>query len=555
MTALAQYKFPEFLRIATNHLVGGSEPWPRSTDIEMVTPLPRRVPAGQVISVRLTDRKHNARKAVVEYSFDNGRQWVKKEINSTDVDGNFACDIDTLEAAAQGDKGAASMKIRLSAGDDQRNVNVEVVPRLELSDVTSAIKPPAYANQVLALQNITSSRVVPVVRASDVELRFSFNKPLQSNTAIYLDPAGSAALPEVEWSLSAPNIAVAHFRASKPASRAKAPADEIYSWRFTVRAVDEDGFENNLTPVYGVDVRDDRMPSVSIKVPIAEEDRTPAAMVPIEATAEDDFGLEAVQLVVNRLSHRQAATRPAAEGKALPVPADAGPQHWIIDLHKRGADSPDFSLTPGAGSADEQRFELKYGWKLTSLADANLRPGDELEAYLQVKDNYALPDIEPHEHEFVRSNKIRIFIISDEEWSGRVERVLADMRQRIGSIKSDQESIRDQDKAQADETAQKQKFGDAERTTVSRLAGEQSTAESQTKQDARELHDLLKKMAENNSPEQGTKEVVKRVSDQLEQTAEGSMKQATSDLNQATSDAIGSQGACRAAEAVGPEGV
>ena len=79
LVSLASHKFPEFLRIAANHLIGGAEPWPKSVEIDLVGSVPHRVAVGQHLDIRMRLKKGNAGKAVVKYRFDNG-PWQNQVI-------------------------------------------------------------------------------------------------------------------------------------------------------------------------------------------------------------------------------------------------------------------------------------------------------------------------------------------------------------------------------------------------------------------------------------------------------------------------------------------
>ena len=70
------------------------------------------------------------------------------------------------------------------------------------------------------------------------------------------------------------------------------------SFRFTVRATDTDGFENRTPLEYQITVHEDAKPMVVIDEPRQSEDRTPNATVPLRLSADDDYGFDSVDLVV-----------------------------------------------------------------------------------------------------------------------------------------------------------------------------------------------------------------------------------------------------------------
>src|SRR5688572_3974180 len=72
LTLLAVLAGGDFLGIAANRLIGGSLKYPKSTQIAMLGDLPQRVPVGRPVDVKMKLAKGSARKAVVEYRYDNG---------------------------------------------------------------------------------------------------------------------------------------------------------------------------------------------------------------------------------------------------------------------------------------------------------------------------------------------------------------------------------------------------------------------------------------------------------------------------------------------------
>jgi hypothetical protein len=509
---LADKKFPEFLRIATNHLLGGGEPWPKTVEIDMIGQVPQRVAVGQHIDLKMRLKKGGNKQAVVKYRFDNG-PWQNEVMDRAD-DGTYSAGLD---ARIDGNKDLSKLQIRLEAGDDQRDINVDVVPRLDIKSVEAMVTPPAYSEMPAFPVNIAERPVVTVV-GSDIDLSITFNKPLEAAKGVRLETVEKGhAAPAVTWKFPREGVAVAHFAADEKSFKPNDP------FKFTIHAADQDGFENMGSQEFSVIVHDDSLPTVQIEEPRRPEDRTPEATVPLKAVAEDDYGIDVAQLVVNRLSGGPA-TRPSTR------PVSAAPQHWVIELHNKAFTDPAAAWTPGESSTERKRFQIDFAWELSKLANANLQPGDQIEFYVQVKDNFNLNGLE---HPFVPSNKLRLAIISQDQYQNKVEALLNEMKQEIGAIKKNQDLVRDDNVTQAKETAAKQKFDDARRGTVARLATQQSTAASQTKQAAQKLEDLLKEMTENKSPEKQTKDVVDQVAKQLEQTSEGAMKDATSDLNKA----------------------
>src|SRR5262249_51181484 len=149
-----------------------------------------------------------------------------------------------------------------------------------------------------------------------------------------------------------------------------------------VKAVDADGFENVGLEEYEVIVRPDQTPTVQIEVPRRNEERTAEATVPLQGVAEDDFGIQTVKLVVDRLVV-------GSEAKGAGQAAE-GPRHWEIPLVEGGKGDAGVQWARADSAPDRVRSRVNYDWQLAQLQNAQLKSGDVLEYYLQVTDNYSL---------------------------------------------------------------------------------------------------------------------------------------------------------------------
>jgi len=130
------------------------------------------------------------------------------------------------------------------------------------------------------------------------------------------------------------------------------------SLRFHVQATDVDGFKNTAMEEYELIVRPDQNPTVQIENPRRNEERTPIAVVPLQAVAEDDHGISALKLVVDRINDKK---------------------HWEIELVRNAAPAAGVAWNRIDGSSDRLRFRSNYDWDLARLESAALKPGDILE--------------------------------------------------------------------------------------------------------------------------------------------------------------------------------
>lgn len=498
----------DFLRTASNRLFLGDAQWPKSVNIALVGQVPTRVPVGKPVEVKIRDTKGKARKAVILYRHDETSPW-QKELMTLGPDGTYTATLDTKLAA---DQSRGQLFIKMQAGDDEKILApVTVVPRLDIARIEARVTPPPYA-QAPALSVDLGERPAVMAVGAGVDLVVTFNKPLAKDQAVSLEMAKpDQQSPKTKWDRSGESTAVGSFAASE-------------SMRFIVRATDEDGFQNTGTEEYELIVREDGMPTVQIEEPRRSEDRTPNAAFPLKVVAEDDYGVARAQLVVQRLNVNKDD------------PADSqGKHNWAIDLVNVKDLAENTSWTPVDNTAERKRFRLEHLWSLEKLAGANLKPGDVLEYYIQVKDNFLL---DGKEHDWVPSGKLRVTIISHEQMEKQDIAAAEQVHNEINQIKRNVLTQKTEGEQLAQNVKETGKFDPADEKQTERLANEQATAAQQTKQTASKLSNLLERMKQNKTSEKGLQQAAEQAGKQLEQTAEGAMKEANRDLNQAKDNKI-----------------
>ena len=497
-----------FLGIAANRLVGGGAQYPKSTHIDLVGNVPLRVPVGQPVDVKmkLTKGAGRTKKAVIHYRYDNG-PW-QKELMALNADGTFAS---ALDARLKPDQQTGTLEIRVEAGDDERALPaVTLVPRLDVTRVEARVTPPPYAGQVVSAVNL-GERPATMAVGSTVELAIAFNKALQQPRddvpPVRIEPSKNQAAPAISWKLDGANVAVGTFKAGE-------------SMRFTVRATDADGFENTGTQEFDLIVREDAMPTVQIEEPRRSEDRTPEATFPLRVVAEDDYGISQAQLVVRRIGGERAQGGTAAPGN-----------EWVVKLVE-GTEVAQGAVWNATDDRSERKhFRLEYLWDLaTSLPNANLKPGDVLEYYVQVRDNF---DLDGKKHEFVQSGKLRLTIISQDQFIKNVQGVFEQIHNELAQIKRGQTNTKVETEALAQQSKQRGKFDDADQKQAERLSNQQGTTAAQTKQAASKLAELMERMSQNKSQDAAMKQTAGEVGKQLDQAAEGAMKEASKELSAA----------------------
>ncbi|HEY7088171.1 MAG TPA: DUF4175 family protein, partial [Tepidisphaeraceae bacterium] len=486
---------PTYASIALTRILNpfNAQAWPKRVQIDLLSQVPNRVPVGQRIDVRMKLAKGDspARKVSIFYQYDGGpvqREWMQRG-----SDGAYAA---SLDARVESGKQAASLKVWMQAGDDEKQLTpITVVPRLSIKSVEAELTPPPYVtNQQPTTMNLAAAPAV-VADGGHIALKVGFNKTLARDSKIEIIPAAKEmAVPEVNWSTDSTTTVTGTWLARQ-------------SLRFHIRATDVDDFTNNALEEYELIVRPDQSPSVQIESPRRNEERTPVSTVPLVGVAEDDYGIQWLKLIVERQGDKK---------------------RWEIGLMDNGQGTNSAVITRAEGTGERLRFRVNYDWDLTQLADANLKPGDVLEYFLLAKDNFAL---DGQTHPEVPSGRLRISIITQEELAAKVVDDLRQVKNQIGNVKNNVDRTKQETTGLADDTKDKPQLDAADKTQLDRLTNQQATSAAQTKQLAGKVDALRQRLSENKSPSQELNDITRDVTQDLDQAAENPMKDATNQLS------------------------
>ena len=495
------------------HPLSGAQ-WPKTVQIALEGNVPQRVAVGDpvLLRVKLAKGDRPSRRVLVRYRYDNGA-W-QEQVMERSADASYAAALDTRLDEG---KSTGTMQVQLEAGDDDKALPlITIVPRLDLSLAEAQITPPEYVHAPRATRVNLAERPAVMALGSTVALELRFNKPLAKDKPVELVPTNpKVRLSAISWDRAAADLAVARFPASE-------------SFHFAVHATDTDGFRNAGAAEYEFIVREDQPPTVQIEEPRTSQERTPNAEFMLRAVAEDDYGVEGAQLVVQRLGEKGPSTQPATQPA---VAATSNQNRWVIDLVRANAAvDPAASWQEAGGTLERKRFELGYKWDLAKLADANLKPGDVLEYFVQVKDNFRLNG---QEHDWVPSGKLRITIISHDQFNNLVQALFESSHSRIKELQQGQVRNKTETEALKQLTEKKPAFDEADRSQADRMASEQSNTASQTMQEAAKLETLSRTIKENKATDPSLQETADSVQKQLEEAAQGAMKEAASRLNDA----------------------
>lgn len=472
--------------------------WPKRVQIALLEPIPTRVPAnGRVnVAMKLTRGDSSKMRPIVFYQNENG--GIRQEFLSRGDDGTYTA---SLDARTESPTKGGSMKVWIVAGDDRtRDANVQIVPRLGVETFAATVTPPPYINKPAEQPvNLLSQQAIGFV-GSTVDLTIGFSKPIQDLASVKLIPMNETAAPQIAWQ-------------AVDAQTIRGQLKLESSMQFRVDASDADGFDVATQSNFEIIAKPDQLPAVFIENPRKSEERTPEATVPLIGVAEDDAGVRDVSLVVTRLGQTS--------------------QTWTIPLITEGSIAPNAAAIAWnrlAEATDRERFRAEYPWVLAALQDAKLKGGDVLEYGLVVTDNY---ELNGQRHPPVESPKLRITIITQEELSNRITDELRQVKTQLGQVKQQHDRTAGETDSFKKDVASKEQLDDADASVANRLQQQQSTVASATKSLSDRLSDLRKTMEENKSASTDLAQLSKDVGDRLNQTAEGSMKNALRTMTQA----------------------
>jgi hypothetical protein len=490
---------PQYTRIALDRLLSPfqSHPWPKLVTIEQVGNVPDRVSVGQRldVAIRLSLGDKLSRKAIIHYQYGDmaGNHFGpdEQELMTRGDDGVYHASVDARTPA---DASAGLIRIWTESGDDRFDLApIKVVQRLAITGVQAIITPPAYAMLPGSAVNLSQNPATVTV-GSKIKLTAWFNKPLDPKLPIVVESLTPKSTAVFKWDAPVGNTVTALLDATE-------------SVRFHLHATDTDGLKNTAAEEYELVVRPDQNPTVVIENPRRNEDRTPQAVIPLQAVAEDDFGITSLVLVVDRMGDKK---------------------HWEIPLVQKSQAVAGTQWSRLDGASDLLRFRANYSWDLSALADAQLKPGDVLEYYAVVKDNYVLNNAL---HAPVPSGKLRLTIISQEEFTNKIVDQLNTVAEQVTTIKQTQTTTQKQTTGLAREIAGKPALDNADKTAADRLSAQQSTIASQTKSVAGKLAEIQQQMAENKSTNSDLKDTARDVGNLLNSAAENSMKNAAGDIS------------------------
>ena len=272
-------------------------------------------------------------------------------------------------------------RFRVEAGDAAAgDFAVKVVARPEVVGISAEVRYPEYTGVgtlAVAGGNVTA------LAGSTATVEAVFNKPVESARIVFSD-GGKA-----EGTLSE----------DRGSAKFEVAVDDRRSYR--VALLDAYGFEPLDPPTYTVTPEEDRVPAVAVDRPGRDLTVVPGAILPVEVTASDDYGVTQLRLCFSVTRGGKAAS------EEVEVLADEAPH------------------------SKESRAQLT--WNLAAL---ELEPGDEVAYYAEAVDNV------PTTPQAGRSDTRRAVVVSVEDKLAEIEQMNRQLQANLQAVARKQEEAR-----------------------------------------------------------------------------------------------------------------
>lgn len=352
-----------------------SNPWPQMTHLAILK-APGKVARGETfqLEVGVAEGERAPSSAKITYRYEGGE--IATESLRPDNKDRFHGRKESVEK---------SFDFTIAAGDDATQPrHVAVVPPPAITNSTVKLTYPAYTGlpaQVLAPGQLQAT----AVRGTTVEIHGFANKPL-ANAAL----ARGEGLPPIMMTIGGPK---------RSELAAKFTLEDSGPVTFVMK--DTEGFASQERDAVRFDLRmlKDEAPKVTIDDPTSDRDVTANADVPVEITADDDFGLADIRLVYK-----------VSPGGSEPLPEVTIPL-WKLET------AQDKALTPTKHRA------VKHLWKLEPL---NLPPNSVITYHAESRDldNLRGPNVG-------KSRELHLRVVTPEQLAPQIEAQRREIREEI----------------------------------------------------------------------------------------------------------------------------
>ncbi len=473
--------WPEWVRTGMDRYIypfGGTE-WPRAVSIVPLTG-DVCVAVGESATVRMKIERglHEGLRGVVHFREPSGNT-IKLSMRRDDR-GVFDATIDAV---------TEDLIYWFEAGDDgteRKPLAIRAVHRPAVAEALAAVEPPSYAAVQTSRTYDLADGPVEAPLGGYVTVAVRSTKPIPMG-----DEAVGAALRGEEDRLIPLLVDPADNRLA--AARFEV-TDDLY---FRIELRDAEGFENRGAVRHSILAVADGPPSVTVLEPMAVTELTPTGSVRVVVRTVDDFGVTHLGLRVERLGTSDT---------------------YDVPLTDR--------LVAAGGTAGFEAV-AEYLWSVKELA---LSPGDILIYRAMATDNCIRQDVAG---QVGVSSSMRIKIISQAEFDGRLRDELALLEARIRAAALDQGDMADGTAALVQDREAPTLLDEAGRESAGSLAAGQARLVRRLHDLVGRFSDLIRRMERNHAGDQEARRRIASVGDTLVDVAAGPMTTASALLGEA----------------------
>lgn len=450
------------------HPFNGIE-WPRSVSIVPLTGT-ELVAVGESVTLRMAVERgwHENLRGVAHLRDPAGEVTARTMLR--EVNGEFAATIDAV---------TEDLSYWFEAGDDttqDRLQWVRVVRRPEVVEALATVEPPAYAlHRPLRIHDLRDGPVRAPL-GGIITLAVHTSKPIAMDDAQKQAGLRGAA---GEWM---PLEVVGGDR-----QRLSARFPVMQSLNFRVELVDDNGFENQRATLHSLIAVPDHPPTVTVVEPQAVLELTPQASLRLVIRVEDDFGIARLELQASRTPTGEIASRSLTD-------------RLVISATQDGVEAL-----------------AEYAWDLQPLG---LAPGDSLTYTVAATDNRGG---EEAEGQVSRSAVLRVKVISDAEFDGRVRDEIARLQAGVRQIVLEEADVRDQTLRLARPDTEFAGLTALEREQALALAAQQQRLSRLTRETAGRSTQLHRRMEQNRAGDEIVRGRIQSIGEKLQQLAAGVM--------------------------------
>lgn len=434
-----------------------SAEWPRHVRIvPLTTNVTAALGESVTLSMRVERGDHAYLRGFVEWGPKGGS--VRRSLMQREADGVFRFTLENVRT---------TVTYAFSAGDDDTRgspFRVMVVRRPELQSARLVLYPPAYARDATSQTFVLGSEPVSAVRGSAARVEVIARESdgdfalVSGGRLDFMDGATIELLRDEQR----PDVLIAEFVVTQ-------------SGLFHATLIGAGGLESRGDRAFELIARDDAPPIVEIISPQNDIDMTPRGVLEARVRAEDDFGVETLQIVAGA---DESVMRPVANV-----------------LHDAAADVDELRSESGEPNTPARRVDRTVRLRVRAMHPA-AEPGDIVTFAALCADVFERYGIR---RDPVRSAIRRVRIVSEAQFAEWLRQSLSSAGSQLQRLSAEVDSARSE-LARLDEgPAGGAPLDDAKRRAADQISRDLRQAESAARTLSEQLQELIGRAEQNHT--------------------------------------------------------